>query len=76
MITSDTPRTDSADPLPSRRYICVGCGGKGRRANKPEQRLQDPICPRCKANCADLDRLMEWQAACLERNPKNPLFTK
>lgn len=75
-MKSDTPRTDADEPLPSRRYICVSCGGKGRRANKPEQRLQDPICPKCKANCADIDRLMEWQAACLERNPKNPLFIK
>lgn len=55
-------------PLPSRRYTCVACGSKGRRANKPEQRLQDPICPRCHANCDDLVRLMEWQASCLERN--------
>lgn len=62
--------------LPSRRYICVACEEKGRRGNKPEQRLQDPICPRCNANCADLDQLMKWQAACLEMNPKNPLFIK
>jgi len=33
--------------LPSRRYICDGCGEKWRRNNKPESRISPPICPSC-----------------------------
>ena len=72
MKQTDTPTAEESSvlqtPLPSRRYTCVYCGSKGRRSNNPKQRLKEPICPRCHANCDDLVRLMEWQASCLERN--------
>lgn len=66
----------AGESLPRRRYVCVACGAKGKRNNSREARLSDPICPKCKSNCADLDRLLEWQAACLAKNPNNPLFRK
>ena len=66
----------AGESLPRRRYTCIACGAKGKRNNSREARLSDPICPRCKSNFADLDRLLVWQAACLEKNPKNPLFIK
>lgn len=42
--------------LPSRRYTCACCGAKGRRANKPEQRLMPPICPRCTYHASNIER--------------------
>jgi hypothetical protein len=45
--------------LPSRRYTCIACGGKGRRNNSPEQRLREPICPRCEKALSYFDRYAE-----------------
>lgn len=33
--------------LPSRRYICEGCGQKRRRSNSPELQAAPPVCPVC-----------------------------
>lgn len=42
--------------LPSRRYTCACCGAKGRRNNKPEERLKDPVCPRCMIHVDNIER--------------------
>ena len=51
--------------LPSRRYTCAGCGGKGRRNNSPSQRMRDHICPRCERNLSEIEKL----TAIAEHNP-------
>lgn len=33
--------------LPPRRYTCIACGQKGRRSNSAQDRIKEPVCPRC-----------------------------
>ena len=59
----------AGESLPPRRYKCVNCGASGRRSNSREARLMDPVCPSCLRNLGDLERLLEWAAACEARRP-------
>ena len=43
--------------LPSRKYTCIICGTKGRRGNKLEQRMMDPICPACQNDVWRIERI-------------------
>ena len=41
------PTDPEPEALPSRRYTCQVCGGKGRRGNSISERERLPICPVC-----------------------------
>ena len=52
LVTNNPDITKSL--LPSRRYTCQVCGGKGRRGNSISERNRTPICPACTRNRAAL----------------------
>ena len=52
------PTMDNSTALPSRKYTCIICGTKGRRGNKPEQRMMDPICPPCQSDAWRIERIL------------------
>jgi len=63
--------------LPSRRYTCIACGRKGRRNNSAQDRIKEPVCPRCEAAMVHFDLYADlipfWQK---RREKSSPEFKK
>ena len=57
------PTDPEPKPIPSRRYTCQICGGKGRRSNSISERKRTPICPACTRNRPALCALCAYARA-------------
>ena len=68
------PTEPEAEELPSRRYTCQICGGKGRRSNSISERKRQPICPACTRNRSALCALCAYARA-YKRTPIEEEFT-